>query len=94
MGRVLLFTLLIYLAALIAGIADCLGGEEEPRRFRRGIWATLIVVLPIAGTVLWFTHGRPTSKQRPSRASTGPVAPDDDPQFLADLERRLRNDEN
>ncbi|HIV56627.1 MAG TPA: PLD nuclease N-terminal domain-containing protein [Candidatus Stackebrandtia faecavium] len=94
MGRVLLFTVLLYLAALITGIADCLGSEEEPRRFRRGIWALLIVVLPIAGTVLWFTHGRPTKKRRSARARSGPVAPDDDPQFLADLERRLRDDQN
>jgi hypothetical protein len=68
-------------------------GSDEHRR--RGVptpvWL-LIVLVPVLGGVLWLvmSRGAPSAGQRgPAR---GPVAPDDDPEFLRrlDLERRRR----
>jgi hypothetical protein len=106
MVRVLIFVFLAHLALLIAALADCLGGERMPRRLSRPMWVLIIVLLPIAGAVLWFLAGRdrPSGGQqgrgRPGggtgggpKRPRGPVAPDDDPDFLRDLDRKLR-DEN
>lgn len=104
MVRVLIFAFLAHLALLIAAVADCLGGEEAPRRFPKALWVMIIVFLPILGGILWFVFGRPRSQgggsggqRRPNggrgggpRRPRGPIAPDDDPEFLRDLERKLR----
>ena len=107
MIRALVFLFLVHLALLIAAVADCLGGERAPRRWSRGWWVLVIVLLPVAGAVMWFLLGRakPEGGQqgpgRPGGGATGggprrpkgPVAPDDDPDFLRDLDRQLRDDE-
>ena len=52
-------------------------------------WLILVLVLPLLGGVLWLIAGRPRS-QRPrfgGRRSRGPVAPDDDPTFLRQLDQ-------
>ena len=104
MVRVLIFAFLAHLALIIAAVADCLGGEEAPRRFPKALWVLIIVLLPILGGIFWFMFGRPRSQgggsggqRRPNgghgggpRRPRGPVAPDDDPEFLRDLERKLR----
>ncbi|MFC4336655.1 PLD nuclease N-terminal domain-containing protein [Salininema proteolyticum] len=97
MVRVLIFTFLAYLALVIAALADCLGSEEDPRRLGKGAWSAVILLLPIAGAILWFWLGRPAKPEgpggpaRPQGGSTGPIAPDDDPDFLRDLDKRLRD---
>lgn len=107
MVRALVFVFLVHLALLIAAVADCLGGERSPRRLSRGVWVLIIVFLPIAGALLWFWLGRskpegPSGPGKPGggggvgggpKRPKGPVAPDDDPDFLRDLDRQLRDDE-
>jgi len=102
MARVLLFLFLAHLALIIAAVADCLGGEHAPRKLTRAWWVLIILLVPIAGAALWFTVGRarpPRPQPGPGRHGNagprpkGPVAPDDDPDFLRDIDRRLR-DEN
>lgn len=106
MIRVAVFLFFVHLALLIAAVADCLGGERAPRRLSRAWWVLIIVLLPVAGAVLWFLTGRarPEGGQRgPGRPNggagggprrpRGPIAPDDDPDFLRDLDRQLRDDE-
>ena len=106
MIRVAVLLFLVHLALLIAAVADCLGGERPPRRLSRGLWVPIIVLLPIAGAVMWFALGRDSpegERHGPSRPGggagggprrpRGPVAPDDDPDFLRDLDRRLRDNE-
>ncbi|MFM6980533.1 MAG: PLD nuclease N-terminal domain-containing protein [Micrococcales bacterium] len=51
-------------------------------------WLALILVMPFVGGILYLTVGRPAVKPEPPTRS---VAPDDNPEFLADLEERLRN---
>ncbi|MGH8791656.1 MAG: PLD nuclease N-terminal domain-containing protein [Stackebrandtia sp.] len=98
------------LVLLVAAIADCLGGEREPRRWSRGVWVALILIFPIVGGVAWFLAGRPLRQEagrdpgpsgrtgqnwRPRNRPTPPsAAPDDDPEFLRDLERRLREEKD
>jgi hypothetical protein len=80
MVRVLIFVFLAHLALLIAALADCLGGERMPRRLSRPMWVLIIVLLPIAGAVLWFLAGRggrprgAAGGRPPPRGGAGPPA--------------------
>lgn len=91
MGRVLLLLLLIHLALAFAVIVDCYGGAERPARLSRLAWSLIAVFVVLIGPIVWFAYGRPGRRlSMPWNEPTGPrpVAPDDDPDFLADLGRR------
>ena len=71
------------------------------RTLPKFVWLLLVVLIPLIGGVLWFIAGRPR-RERPrfmGRRRRGPVAPDDDPNFLRELDaaawsermRRRRN---
>ncbi len=76
-----------------------------PGRLSKGAWMALVIVLPVLGSALWLWLSwqvkHPTSsgtlgpdslfpRNRPKPQPTGPVAPDDDPEFLARLESHNR----
>ncbi|BCW49753.1 PLD nuclease N-terminal domain-containing protein [Arthrobacter sp. StoSoilB13] len=64
-------------------------------RYTRGIskpaWIVVMIVLPLLGAVLWFIFGRPYGKPSAQPIRRHPTAPDDDPEFLRNLETRRRN---
>ncbi len=61
--------------------------------------ATIIVLLMRAGAAKWGpdsgggTAPRPQRRPRPSAQAPGALGPDDDPDFLRELERRTRRDD-
>jgi hypothetical protein len=73
------------------------------RNLPKMFWIFLVIILPDIGSIMWIIAGRPRGEGRPGglpyRGNTGdpeqsargrrsgPVAPDDDPQFLASLDR-------
>lgn len=98
MGRLLVLLFLVHLAMAFAAIVDCLGGEEAPAKWSRFGWSLVILFGLYAGPIAWFTNGRPGRKLAmpwstpdPQRPPSRPVAPDDDPEFLRDLERWRRS---
>ena len=78
--------------------------SDEMRNLPKGAWILLIIFVPLIGGIAWLVAGRPTTRRRPGWAIGGgfpenarphsprPVAPDDDPEFLAEL--RKSNDEH
>jgi hypothetical protein len=88
---------LAVLAATIFCIIDCIQADDrEVRNLPKIVWVLIILIAPVIGPTAWFVAGRP----RRSRAVGGaprpptprrPTAPDDDPMFLAGLDRT--NDE-
>ena len=91
---------LIVLALWIYCIIDVVSTPEGlPRNLPKIVWLLLVIFLPMVGSVVWLVAGRPekagfrpgaTEYRRPLKAIT---APDDDPQFLAQLDgeaKRLR----
>ncbi len=58
------------------------------RNLPKGWWIVLVIVVPLLGGLAWLLGGRP---QRPPQGGTplprrpGPVAPEDDPEFIARL---------
>ena len=62
--------------------------KREVRVLGKTIWLAIILFVPIVGSLLYLTIGRPVAD-----APNQPVAPDDDPEFLRKLAERLKNDD-
>lgn len=86
---------LIVIGLLVYAAIDCAQTPAEELRFGRGLWLTVIVLIPVLGPVAWLVWGRTSSPRRHARANTTqeriapqyPAGPDDDPDFLAELGR-------
>ena len=67
--------------------------RTDPRQTKgisKPAWIVVQIVLPVIGAILWFLIGRPRGTV-PARANySHPIAPDDDPDFLRNLEFRRR----
>lgn len=101
MGRVLLFA--IPIAMMVYALADVVQAEEsELGRIPKWAWVLLVIVVPVAGPLTWLIlsyqykqQARAAGTQRPTygparRRNSGPLAPDDDPEFLWRLEKQQR----
>ena len=82
---------LAVIAITVYSVIDCVRAEDRQRRgLPAWLWVTVIIVLPGVGGLVWLLVSRtapdprPRGYTRPSR----PVAPDDDPDFLAGLARQ------
>ena len=83
---------IVILAVFVYGLVDLIRTDA---RLTRGIsktaWIFVQVLLPVFGASLWFLLGRPRATDTAPVAYSHPVAPDDDPEFLRNLEIRHRN---
>jgi hypothetical protein len=83
---------LLLLAITVYGIVDC---AQADARTRRGLplwlWVLIMLLLPGIGTLIWLLVSRLGPADTAPRRTV--VAPDDDPEFLRDLERRRRAQE-
>ncbi|NVM93476.1 PLDc N-terminal domain-containing protein [Arthrobacter wenxiniae] len=83
----------------IYGLIDCIRSEPaDVRSLPKPAWIIVIVLLPLVGVLLWLFLGRPryaAAVGSPTSAQRGPSlmgrssqfrAPDDDPDFLRNLE--------
>ena len=99
---------LLDLALLLIALISCLSAEEhEIRALPRIAWVFIILLFSPVGAIAWFVAGRPPRPIRMSngemwrpgsgfpedRPHKGPVAPDDDPEFLRNLASSLKDDE-
>jgi hypothetical protein len=84
--------ILIPVAITVYALIDAITApRDDVRSLPKALWIFLIVILWIGGAVLWFFFGRPQrSKGGDSGGGGGgqlrPQGPDDDPDFLADLD--------
>ena len=91
MLRVLPF--ILYVALSVYCIADAVQHpQEEPYGLPRWAWVLIILFFPYIGAGVWLylKFSRPTPQGPRQR---GPVAPDDDPEYLSwlrDQERRRK----
>ena len=92
MGRAIL---IIGAGALAVGVIiysliECAQTEKyKVRAIPKGAWILVILLLPVIGAVLWLFFGRP-KKEEPGNQPQRGRGPDDDPQFLRNLEERRR----
>jgi hypothetical protein len=69
--------------------------EEDVRSLTKFTWILLVLLTFWVGAILWALFGRPRlglARVR-DRRSPAPRGPDDDPDFLRNLDRRLRGDD-
>ena len=85
----------IAVVLFVYGLIDCLRSEaKDVRSIPKPAWIVVIVLLNIIGVALWFLLGRPQYARsettqpigRPSPTTRRAVAPDDDPDFLRNLQ--------
>lgn len=74
--------------AVFAAAAD----KNEVRLLPKWVWV-LICFIPFFGGLLYLMAGRPLGKGKPRGGKAKTVAPDDDPNFLYDLDKKLKKDE-
>lgn len=84
---------IVVLVVFVYGLIDLIRTDA---RLTKGIskpaWIVVQIVLPVIGAVLWFLIGRPRGGTDPIPSTyRHPTAPDDDPEFLRNLEQRRRN---
>ncbi|AJT41920.1 PLDc N-terminal domain-containing protein [Psychromicrobium lacuslunae] len=92
---------LILIGLELYALIDCLRTDDRDiRNWPKVAWVLLIIFIPLIGIILWFTLGRPRSESaRPTPhgpvnrgpVNRGPVAPDDDPEFLRNLDTARRH---
>lgn len=92
------------IAIAIYALFDLARSEVHERAgIHRLAWAAVIVLLPVIGPLVWILvsrlqqQGGPTRTPSPSHpfptrppSRSGPVAPDDDPDFLWKLDQQRR----
>lgn len=84
----------IPLAVIVYAFIDVVTSRPHAvRRAPKSLWALAVLLLPVVGAVLWFAFGRPI---RPRRGGSrgGVIAPDDDPDFLREIDRRTHRPED
>ena len=105
-----LFVLIDLALIVIALIDCLSTEEYAVRALPRGVWVLLILLFSPIGAIVWFVAGRPARPVRLSNGTTwrpgsgfpenerparrGPVAPDDDPEFLRGLAASHKEDEH
>jgi Phospholipase_D-nuclease N-terminal len=87
---------LVVLGVTVYALVDCARSNgPELRLLSKPLWLLVILLLPLAGPVLYLMLGR--APEAPPGPAARPLAPDDDPEFLRRLElerrRRLAEDE-
>ncbi|RQP10412.1 MAG: hypothetical protein EAS51_08985 [Microbacteriaceae bacterium] len=83
--------LIVAVVLLVAAVVDIV--RIEPDRVRalpKPLWAVIAIGIVIIGPILWFALGRERLQPRPA---AGPVAPDDDPEFLQRLAREKEQEQ-
>jgi hypothetical protein len=68
--------------------------RNEVRVLPKWVWVLMCAFIPLVGGLLYLTLGRPIGPTPPMKRGpqTKVVAPDDDPNFLRDLKRKLDED--
>jgi hypothetical protein len=84
--------LLVAVGVTIYALVDCWrSSDDEVRGLPRPAWVLAILLFPLIGGVAYLAFGRLTATIPASRGRT--LAPDDDPEFLRQLEQRRSQQE-
>lgn len=94
--------ILLLVVIVVFALVDCIRtpNSDMPPGIPKPLWIILIVAVPVVGAIAWLiisrlpgfasSGGPRPSRPKPPRRPRGPVAPDDDPEFLANLDWQAR----
>ncbi len=92
MPRLLIPLIIIAVGFLIYGVIDVIRTPGRDMRYiNKASWLLVVILVPIAGTVLWIMWGTKGKGGKPAPRPTGQRAPDDDEAFLRSL--RIRREQ-
>lgn len=86
------------IALTVFALADCVQTQDDKvRGVPKWAWIVLIVLIPWVGPLTWLFVGRERSWGRGSGDASGPrrdgpLAPDEDPEFLRKLDEDIRRE--
>lgn len=80
------------IALIVYAFIDCLQTDERlvPPGLPKPVWLLLIGLVPVIGALAWLLVSRLPTDGSSRRRPTRPIAPDDDPEFLANLDWEAR----
>lgn len=88
------FRVLLAIAVLVIfvyGLVDVIRTERgQTRGISKPAWIVVMILLPVIGAILWLLLGRPAAPKPAGQAYPRSNAPDDDPDFLRNLELQRR----
>lgn len=86
--------LLGVLVLVVYALVDCVRTRSaDVHGLPKVLWLALILLVPGVGALAWLLLGRDRGTAAPPARRSGPVAPDDDPEFLWRLEQERRRKE-
>lgn len=84
------------IALTVFALADCIQTDnDQVKGVPKWAWIVLIVLVPWVGPLTWLFAGKDRSGSDPERKPgprSGPLAPDDDPDFLRRLDEDIRRE--
>ncbi|UVI37131.1 PLD nuclease N-terminal domain-containing protein [Brevibacterium spongiae] len=92
MARILIAAIVLAAAVTLYGLFDCLLRDRGLIRvLPKPAWALIILFIPVLGFVLWYLFGR-GSEAKPARTGRprGQAAPDDDVEYLRQVDREVK----
>jgi phospholipase D-like protein len=89
MVRVFIFLAAAQLVLFVLALISVLSADRV-RNAPRALWVLLIVLIPLLGAISYFLWGRPQGVPQegapPRRSGARPSSPDDDPDFLRQVD--------
>jgi hypothetical protein len=95
---------LVPLALSVYAFIDCISTKDEDVRYMpKPLWAILVLVFPLAGSISWLIAGKQRHPAGAGGSSGSPwsrgggqrwVAPDDNPEFLKSLKDEDKKDQD
>ena len=107
MGRLYVLLFFAEIALTVVALISCLSAEDgDLRALPRWAWIIIILLFPLVGSIAYLVAGKPVKSGAPRsgtwRPGAGfpeaerpkrPIAPDDDPEFLRQLDARSKKDD-
>ena len=86
------FPVVLGVALIVYAFIDCARTDERriPPGLPKPVWLLLIALVPVIGAVAWLLISRLPSDGTSRRRQQRPLAPEDDPEFLANLDWEAR----
>ena len=80
------------IALIVYAFIDCLRmpDREMPPDLPKALWLIVIALVPVLGAAAWLVVSRLPATGAPRTRKPRPIAPDDDPEFLANLDWKAR----